>query len=70
VEVPEPAPHPRRGLGDAGHVTLLATGLDNPTTVALHDGDAFIVESQFDHFFQVDRTPADLPFRVKRLWLR
>jgi sugar lactone lactonase YvrE len=56
--------------GDTGHVTLLATGLDNPTTVALHDGDAFIVESQFDHFFGVDRTPADVPFRVKRLWLR
>lgn len=56
--------------GDTGQVALLATGLDNPTTVALHDGDAFIVESQFDHFFGVDPTPPDLPFRVKRLWLR
>jgi sugar lactone lactonase YvrE len=56
--------------GDMGHVSLLATGFDNPTTVALHDGDAFIVESQFDHFFGIDRTPADVPFVVKRVWLR
>jgi hypothetical protein len=55
--------------GDTGVVTLLATGLDNPTTVALHDGDAFVVESQFDHFFGVDPTPPDQPFRVKRVWL-
>ncbi|MCP3144401.1 SMP-30/gluconolactonase/LRE family protein [Pyxidicoccus xibeiensis] len=56
--------------GDTAAVTLLATGLDNPTTVALHDGDAFVVESQFDHFFGIDRTPADVPFVVTRIWLR
>ncbi len=51
-------------------MTLLATGLDNPTTVALHDGDAFVVESRFDHFFGVDRSPVEVPFIVKRIWLR
>jgi sugar lactone lactonase YvrE len=56
--------------GDEAAVTLLATGLDNPTTVALHDGDAFVVESQFDHFFGIDRTPAAVPFEVTRIWLR
>ena len=56
--------------GDTAAVTLLATGLDNPTTVALHEGDAFVVESQFDHFFGIDRTPADVPFGVTRIWLR
>ncbi|PTL77563.1 hypothetical protein DAT35_42920 [Vitiosangium sp. GDMCC 1.1324] len=56
--------------GDTGHVTLLATGLDNPTTVALHDGDAFVVQSQFDHLIGIDRTPPDMPFVVKRVWLR
>ncbi|MCY1075949.1 Vgb family protein [Archangium lansingense] len=56
--------------GDSGHVSVLATGFDNPTTVALHDGDAFIVESQFDHFFGIDQTPPDVPFTVKRVWLR
>ena len=56
--------------GDTAAVTLLATGLDNPTTLALHDGDAFVVESQFDHFFGIDRTPADVPFVVTRFWLR
>ncbi|WP_224248474.1 SMP-30/gluconolactonase/LRE family protein [Hyalangium gracile] len=56
--------------GDTGHVSLLASGFDNPTTLALHDGDAFIVESQFDHYFGIDPSPPDLPFRVKRVWLR
>ncbi|MBJ6759598.1 hypothetical protein JGU66_02410 [Myxococcaceae bacterium JPH2] len=56
--------------GDSAAVTVLATGFDNPTTVALHDGDAFVVQSQFDHFFGVDVTPPDMPFAVKRVWLR
>lgn len=56
--------------GDSAAVTLLATGLDNPTTLAVHDGDAFIVESQFDHFFGIDKTPADPVFVVTRVWLR
>lgn len=41
-----------------------------PPTVALHDGDAFIVESRFDPFFGIDRTPADVPFVVTRVWPR
>lgn len=56
--------------GDTGHVTHLAAGLDNPTSVVVHDGDAFIVESQFDHFFGVDHSPPEVPFIVKRVWLR
>jgi sugar lactone lactonase YvrE len=56
--------------GDSAAVTLLATGMDNPTTVAVHDGDAFVVESQFDHFFGVDKSPADPVFVVTRVWLR
>jgi hypothetical protein len=49
---------------------LLVVENDGGKSVALHDGDAFIVESRFDHFFGIDKTPADVPFRVKRLWLR
>ncbi len=45
-------------------VNEVITELDSPTTVAVHDGVAWLVVSQFDHLFGLDKAPATLPFTV------
>ncbi|WP_394836001.1 SMP-30/gluconolactonase/LRE family protein [Pendulispora rubella] len=49
---------------DTGTLTVLAPGLDQPTTFALFDGGAWVVEGQLLHLFGQDPTPPHLPFRV------
>ncbi|WP_394846434.1 hypothetical protein LZC95_03085 [Pendulispora brunnea] len=49
---------------DTGKLTVLAHGLNEPTTFALLDGGAWIVEGQLLHLFGLESTPPHLPFRV------
>jgi hypothetical protein len=52
-----------------GKVTTIASGLDFPTTLAIYDDNAWVVEAQLDHLFGQDPTPARLPFVVERVGL-
>ncbi len=50
-------------------VEPVLTELDSPTTVAVDDGKAWLVVSQFDHLFGADPTPVSMPFTVVGLGL-
>lgn len=53
-------------LNDDGPASVepVLTELDSPTTVAVNDGVAWLVVSQFDHLFGADPSPATVPFTV------
>ena len=50
--------------GERAIIEPVLTGLDSPTTVALHGGWAWIPISQFDHLFGFDPAPAEDRFFV------
>lgn len=51
-----------------GAVSILAENLDSPTTAAIYQGFAYVVQGQLDHFFGM--TPeAPAPFALKRVSL-
>lgn len=51
-----------------GSVDLVAENLDSPTTAAIHDGFAYVVQGQLDHFFGITPTPP-VPFALRRVKL-
>lgn len=55
--------------GEAAAVTVVADGLDAPTTAAIVGGDAWVVEGQLDHFLGYDPAPPTVPFTVVRVAL-
>jgi hypothetical protein len=52
--------------GDTARVRRIPAGLDGVTTFAFHQGSAWVVEGQSDHFWDpVNAGPnADPPFRI------
>jgi sugar lactone lactonase YvrE len=52
--------------GSAGTLTQVASGLDGYATLALHQGSAWVVENQGDHFWDSMKAGADAkpPFRL------
>lgn len=49
-------------------MSILAENLDSPTTAAIYQGFAYVVQGQLDHFFGM--TPeAPAPFALKRVSL-
>jgi hypothetical protein len=53
--------------GDAATGTVLASGLDSPTSVALTDGAYWVTEGQIGHFLGLVDGPPGLPFDVRRV---
>ena len=51
-----------------GVVSTLAENLDSPTTAAIHDRYAYVVQGQLDHFFGMTQQPPK-PFALKRIRL-
>ena len=51
-------------------LTTLRDGLDVPTTVAISDGVAWVVEGQLDHYFQPDEAGRPEIFRIVPVPLR
>ncbi len=49
--------------------TVVANRLDSPTTVDLLGDSAWVVEGQLGVLLGLEPGPADLPFRVRRVWL-
>jgi sugar lactone lactonase YvrE len=49
--------------------TILSNRLDSPTTVDVLGDSAWVVEGQLGILFGFESGPADLPFRVRRVWL-
>lgn len=56
--------------GDAATGTVLASGLDSPTSVALTEGAYWITEGQLGHFLGLVDGPPGLPFDVRRIAAR
>ena len=58
--------------GDTAQVRRVPAGLDGVTTFALYQGNAWVVESQTDHFWDPDNAGpnADPPFRIVRVSVR
>jgi sugar lactone lactonase YvrE len=58
--------------GDTAQVRRVPAGLDGVTTFALYQGNAWVVESQTDHFWDPDNAgpDADPPFRIVRVSFR
>lgn len=54
--------------GNQGTKFVLNSALDNPTTVDIRPsaGEAYVVESQIDHFLGIDPAPPEMPFKVQR----
>lgn len=50
-----------------GEIFPVANGLDTPTTFALFDRSAWIIEGQLDHFLGYDPAPPSLPFKIVRV---
>lgn len=50
----------------SGVVSVIADGLDSPTTVAVVGVEAFVVQGQLDHFFGMDPSPPG-PFLLARI---
>jgi sugar lactone lactonase YvrE len=53
--------------GDTGAVSTIRDQLDGPTTVALHGGDAWVVEGKLGHLFDQALGDPALPFQVVRV---
>ncbi|MEO7734704.1 MAG: hypothetical protein ABIY55_27350, partial [Kofleriaceae bacterium] len=53
--------------GDAATATVLASGLDSPTSVVLTDGAYWATEGQLGHFLGLIDGPPGLPFDVRRI---
>lgn len=51
-----------------GAVSIVAENLDSPTTAAIHQGFAYVVQGQLDHFFGMTQEPPR-PFALKRVKL-
>lgn len=52
----------------AGSVSVIAEILDSPTTAAIHEQFAYVVQGQLDHFFGMTDAPPG-PFSLKRVAL-
>jgi hypothetical protein len=55
--------------GDTGTITVLAEGLDVPTTVAVRAGNAWVPEGQFGALLSMGMTAPTLPFKVRSISL-
>lgn len=55
--------------GDATTRTVVADGLDAPTTAAIVGADAWVVQGQLDHWLGYDPAPPTVPFTVVRVAL-
>ncbi len=51
-----------------GSLSVVAQDLDSPTTAAIFDGFAYVVQGQLDHFFGMTQEPPG-PFSLKRVTL-
>jgi sugar lactone lactonase YvrE len=56
--------------GKAPEVTVVADGLDAPTTATVVGGDAWVVEGQLDHLLDPKQGAPELPFKVVRVPLQ
>jgi sugar lactone lactonase YvrE len=56
--------------GKAPEVTVVAEGLDAPTTATVVGGDAWVVEGQLDHLLDPKQGAPELPFKVVRVPLQ
>ncbi len=50
-----------------GEVTTIANHLDYPTSLVVVDGAAWVTEGQLARLLGTDKTPANLPFSVRRI---
>lgn len=50
----------------AGSVSVIVENLDSPTTAAIHEQFAYVVQGQLDHFFGMTQDPPR-PFGLKRV---
>jgi hypothetical protein len=53
--------------GDKGAVTRLSSDVDEPTSLELAEGSAWVSEGQLSNLTGTATTPLDLPFRVRRI---
>ena len=53
--------------GDHGKLKVVDDTLDFPTTAAVINGSAWVLEGKLDHLFGIDPSPVDLPFEIVRV---
>ena len=53
--------------GDAATGTVVASGLDSPTSLAVTQGAYFVTEGQLGHFLGLVAGPPNLPFATRRV---
>lgn len=53
--------------GERGRVTVVRDSLDQPTSVVIDQGAAWVSEGQILRFAGIDRTPPNLPFKLRRV---